>query len=140
MVAIRRADSADLDMLLRLIIEFCAIDQHPFDASRVTRAIEPLLTDDTYGQVWLVGDGAAADATGYGVVTWGYSLESGGREALLDELYIRDRGLGVGSAALQHMMDAAATAGASRVFLETEAHNARVRSFYSRLGFRTEDS
>lgn len=26
---------------------------------------------------------------GYAIVTWGYSLESGGREALLDEIYLK---------------------------------------------------
>ena len=64
----------------------------------------------------------------------------GGREALIDELYVRHRGAGVGTAALREMLAAAATAGAQRVFLETETHNTRVRSFYDRLGFRTDDS
>ena len=77
---------------------------------------------------------------GYGVITWGYSLESGGREALLDELYVRHRGAGVGTAALPAMIEAARAAGASRVFLETEAHNTRVRTFYAHLGFQTEES
>jgi ribosomal protein S18 acetylase RimI-like enzyme len=38
------------------------------------------------------------------------------------------------------MLDAAESAGASRVFLETEVHNERVRAFYARLGFRTDAS
>ena len=37
-------------------------------------------------------------------------------------------------------MNAAAHAGASRMFLETESHNQRARGFYTRLGFATEDS
>jgi GNAT superfamily N-acetyltransferase len=140
-VAIRRAEPSDLDLLLPLIREFYEIDQHPFGLERVQRAIEPLLADDTHGQVWLVVAGdSEADLDGYGVITWGYSLESGGRDALLDELYVRHRGAGVGTSALKAMIDAAGAAGASRVFVETEAHNTRGRTFYARLGFRTEES
>ena len=82
----------------------------------------------------------SADVDGYGVITWGYSVESGGRDALLDELYVRHRGAGIGSTALTQILDAAAKAGASRTLLETEAHNSRVRSFYTRHGFQPEDS
>jgi GNAT superfamily N-acetyltransferase len=141
MVSIRRAKPADRDLLIPLIREFCEIDQHPFELERIQGAIEPLLADDTHGQIWLVvTSDPPEDPDGYGVITWGYSLESGGRDALLDELYVRRRGAGVGTAALPAMIDAARTAGASRVFLETEAHNTRVRSFYAHLGFRTEES
>jgi ribosomal protein S18 acetylase RimI-like enzyme len=124
----------DLDELIPLIREFYVVDQHEFDLERVLRGLEPLLADDTHGQVWLAEDG------GYAVITWGWSLESGGREALLDEIYVRDRGRGVGRELLSHAMAAAARGGASRMFLETEAHNDRVRTFYAGLGFVPEDS
>lgn len=73
-------------------------------------------------------------------MTWGWSLESGGREALLDEIYVRGRGNGFGRVLLTHAMRAAARAGATRMLLETEAHNQRVRGFYASLGFTAEDS
>jgi len=131
---IRRAELPDRDELLQLIREFYAVDRHEFDVERVARGLDPLLADDTHGQVWLI------NKSGYAVVTWGWSLESGGREALLDEIYVRDRGRGVGRELLTHAMAAAAKAGAIRMFLETEAHNERVRAFYASLGFATEDS
>ncbi|GAA0736313.1 GNAT family N-acetyltransferase [Dactylosporangium roseum] len=126
-------------MLLELVREFCAADRHEFDEARIGRALGPLLAEDTHGQVWLAVDDSGA-AAGYAVVTWGWSLESGGREALLDEIYVRDRGHGVGAVLLRHAMRAAAEAGASAMFLETEAHNTRVRGFYARHGFAEEDS
>lgn len=139
-MSIRRAGPDDLDALVPLVREFCAADGHPFDEPTVRRAAGPLLADDMVGQIWLVVDAAAGAPAGYGVVTWGYSLESGGRDALLDELYVRERNQGAGSVALQAMMAAAAAAGARRMFLETERRNERVRGFYARLGFVTEDS
>ena len=53
---------------------------------------------------------------------------------------MRDRGSGLGTRLLREVPAAAAAAGASKVFLETEAHDARVRGSYARLRFATEDS
>ncbi len=140
MYAIRRAGLDDACDLLGLIREFCDLDGHAYDGNRARRALAPLLAGDEVGQVWLPVGGAPPAVAGYAIVTWGWSLESGGREALLDEIYVRSRGQGVGRLLLSHAMAAAAVAGASRMFLETEAHNARARGFYARSGFQTEDS
>jgi GNAT superfamily N-acetyltransferase len=135
---VRRAEPGDLAALLPLNGAFCAIDGHPYDEAVVRRALAPLLADDTLGQVWVVQrDGALL---GYAVMTWGYSLESGGRESLLDELYVTDRGHGLGGLLLEACLAGAARAGATRTFLETEAPNTRVRRFYARHGFVEEPS
>jgi ribosomal protein S18 acetylase RimI-like enzyme len=135
-----RAGPDDLAALLPLVHEFCVADRHEFDEERVTRALRPLLAGDEHGQVWLAGAGNGAGPAGYAVVTWGWSLESGGREALLDEIYVRERGNGVGAALLRHVVAAAAEAGAAAMFLETETHNERARAFYARHGFAADDS
>lgn len=135
MSLLRRAAPGDEPLLLALIREFCAADKHDYDESRLRRALGPLLGGDELGVVWLIGGDA-----GYAVVTWGYSLESGGRDALLDEIYLRERGRGVGAAAMAEIFADLERRGISRMFLETESHNARVRRFYARLGFIEEDS
>ena len=138
---VRQAVDADLAELLPLVAEFCAVDRHPFDRERVLRGLPPLLADDRCGQVRLADAGgatAAAGPAGFAVVTWSWSLESGGRDCILDELYVRDRGSGPGTR-LREIPAAAAAAGASTVFPETEALNARVRGSCARLGFATED-
>lgn len=81
-----------------------------------------------------------AGLTGYAVVTWGYAIESGGRDALLDEIYLRDRGLGRGGELLGAILDDCRRRGLSQVFLETESHNERVRGFYARHGFTVDPS
>ncbi len=134
--AIHRAGTVDLEDLLPLVEEYCQLDRHPYDEERVRRALVPLLTDDSHGLVWLIGE----PPQGYAVVTWSYSLESGGRDGLLDELYVRERGRGRGSLAVRAILDQLSSLGIHRVFLETEDHNEAARRFYRRLGFREEPS
>jgi GNAT superfamily N-acetyltransferase len=114
---------------------FCDIDQHPFDDARAREAFIPLLADDTHGVVW-VGD----HPDSYAVLTWGWSIEAGGREAVLDEIFVSERGGGHGSSLIEHLMADAAQREIARIFLETESHNDRVRHLYERHGFVVDDS
>ena len=133
---IRRARLDDLDLLGELSAEFNQIDVHPHDDTRVRTALSPLLEDDALGVVYLFGD----PPNGYAVVTWGYSIESGGRDALLDEIYIRSRGQGRGGAAFEEVLADLRQRGLTRMFLETERPNIKVRTFYARHGFTEDDS
>jgi GNAT superfamily N-acetyltransferase len=121
---------------LVLIREFCATDGHNFDEQRIRGCLPDLLKGDEHGVVWLLGD----PVDGYAVVTWGYSLESGGPEALIDEIYIRSRNTGLGTRAVNAILDDCDARGISTVFLETEARNGRARQFYERVGFSADDS
>jgi GNAT superfamily N-acetyltransferase len=133
---ITRARSQDLPLVLAMSAEFNEIDGHSYDESRVRASLAPLLRDDDLGVVYLVGE----PPVGYAVVTWGYSIESGGRDALVDEIYVRARGEGIGGAALAEIMEDLRLRGLKRVFLETERANAKVRAFYARHGFKEDDS
>ena len=135
---IRRAAASDLPALLPLVAAFYEEDRHDYDEGRVLRALRPLLADDTHGQVWVCDTGSRLSA--YAVVTWSWSLESGGQDCILDEIYVDPDSRGTGSALLETVLHAVAQAGAAAMFLETEAHNARVRGFYARHGFDVEDS
>ena len=135
---IRRATPDDREQVCGLIERFYRIDGHEFDLARIEAGLVPLLGDDQYGQVWIAGvDGVAI---GYVVVTWSWSLESGGRDCILDELYVDHRSGGVGALLLQRAMAEARTAGAAAMFLETEAPNEAARRFYRRHGFSDDDS
>lgn len=137
-VAIRPARDSDLDPLLGLCARYCELDRHAFDETSARTAFATLLGSDRRGFVLVAETGGAL--TGYAVVTWGFSIESGGLDALLDELYVEERGLGVGSRLMDAAIERATAAGASRMFLETESHNRRARMFYTRHGFEIEDS
>ncbi|MDA3023263.1 MAG: GNAT family N-acetyltransferase [Actinomycetota bacterium] len=154
---IRRARPGDVEVLLGLVAEYCAVDSRTFDAERIRAALVPLLIDDTHGQVWVHLTDASADAgvateaatgaatgasvlDGYVVVTWSWSLESGGAECLIDELSVRHRRRGHGRALVEQALTAARERGCRVAFLETEAHNEDARTFYAALGFDREAS
>jgi GNAT superfamily N-acetyltransferase len=136
--ALRKAGPGDFDELVTLCEEFCLVDGHPFDRDRITAALEPLLADDAHGEVWVVpGDDGLA---GYAVITWGYSIEAGGHDVRLDEIYLREQGFGTGTVLLEQLIARARERGASSIFLETEMSNTAARRFYSRHGFSVDDS
>lgn len=134
-VAVRRAGPVDLDAVVDLHRQFCEADLHLFDADRARAAFAPLLADDRHGVVWIVDDPPS-----YVVLTWGWSIEAGGPEAVLDEVYVQARSRGVGNELIGHVVDDARRRGLARILLETERHNERVRGLYARLGFVVDDS
>ena len=138
MVTLRLATSEDYQDLIPLIKEFCEIDNHEFDDARIEKSLVPLLKDTVLGRVIILE--VEGELKGYAVLTWGWSLESGGREALLDEIYVRKRNQGWGALLLEKVVATAKDNGAKIIFLETELANERVRDFYIRHSFNKEDS
>ena len=136
---IRRARASDTEALLALIQAFYVEDEHPYDEAHVLGALTPLLADDTYGQVWLVC-AHSPEPLGYAVLTWGWGLESGGREGLVDEIFTARRGEGLGAELLEHVIGSAREAGCRTLFLETERPNDAARRFYRRHGLVEQDS
>lgn len=137
-LTIRRATGDDLDGLLELCAEYSAADGHIFDPARTRAGVEPLLADDTLGVILLATvDG---QARGYGVVTWGWSIEAGGLDVVLDEVYTRTPGVGIGSRLIEAIEERCRARDVRRIFLETERPNEGARRLYRRHGYTVDDS
>lgn len=137
-LTIRRARADDVDVVLDLCAEYCAADGHPFDPGRARAGVEPLLTDDTHGVLLLAAIGG--QPCGYGVVTWGWSIEAGGLDVVLDELYTRTRGEGIGGRLIEMLEEECRARDVRRIFLETERRNDGARRLYRRHGYVDDDS
>jgi len=137
-IEIRRALPSDLAELLTLVAEYCEADDHPFDAATATAGLDPLLADDHRGVVWFAHDDGRPE--GYAAVTWGWSIEIGGLDVVLDEFYVRSRGRGKGSDALRVIEAECRQRGVKRIFLETELANDRARDLYERHGYQADTS
>ena len=135
---IRRARPSDGTALVEMQREFYREDRITHGAANA-RALHRLLRSPLAGVIWVIETTGARQRAkvGYLVLTIGYSLERGGRDSFIDELYVRSewRGRGLGTLAV-----ATAEAGARRlrvraVHLEVDTTNDRARRLYERVGF-----
>jgi ribosomal protein S18 acetylase RimI-like enzyme len=135
----RVAKVADLDavrdLMQALFLEDRLPDQRAFDSSRARSALADLVTDPSRGSVWLICDGDAA--VGYVAVAFGYSLEFHGRDAFIDELYVRPshRGRGWGTRAMKHAEAIARAENIHAIHLEVGRRNGAAQALYRKLGY-----
>jgi len=129
------ADSSDTDVLAKLMQEYYDFDHLTFDDHVARAALRQILGDDSLGRVWLIQHGE--DVIGYVVLTLGFSLEFKGRDAFIDELYIREsyRHEGIGKRALQFVEDVCRSLGVQSLHLEVEQANVNAQEFYRKSGF-----
>jgi len=135
MTALHLAGPADVERLLPMIAAFheeTGISQKPETRAE---ALMPLLEGSPYGAAYLVGPARAP--IGYVVISFGWSLEMGGMDGVLDEIYIRPgvRGRGIGSEVLQNLPKALAGAGLKALHLEARRDDPKIDGFYRRNKF-----
>lgn len=138
-LTVQGATPRDVDELLPMIAELWRIEKIPFDADRVRALLHVLFDDARAGTVWIARSERAI--VGYMILTFGFSVEHGGRDALIDELYVSpdQRGSGLGTHLLDVAFAACIEAGITRLHLEVDHTNPRAAALYERLGFEAND-
>jgi ribosomal protein S18 acetylase RimI-like enzyme len=136
----RRAGEADADVLLAFMRAYYEYDGHGFDPEKARGALVALLRDANFGCAWLILDGDAA--VGYIVLCFGYSLEWLGRDAFVDEFYLRAeyRGRGWGRRTMEFVEEKARSAGIRALHLEVVRGNGSALELYRRIGFQEHES
>ena len=135
-IEFRAATFGDLPALLKMMKEMQVDDPWsiPFVEAEAARAVEQLLRDPSCGRLWLISaDGATV---GYIVMSFDFSLEYRGRNAWVDEFFVRaaDRGQGIGKKALEFFAAQAEELGVAVVHLEVNHSNPAIE-LYRRLGY-----
>jgi GNAT superfamily N-acetyltransferase len=135
----RPATRSDLEGLMQLVAEFYAESGYPFARDHARRAVESLIDAEALGRIWVLEDDGALE--GYLALTFGFSIEYLGRDAFIDELYLRPRlrGGGLGGEAMALVESQARALGVRALHLEVENSNLRARAVYLRRGFRDND-
>lgn len=135
-ITFERATVVDADAVLAMMREFYAIDNYAFDEGIMRSALVGLIADATLGGVWLIH--AESQLAGYLVLTFGYSLEFHGRDALLDELFLLPpyRGQGIGTKAVRFVEEQCSALGIHALHLEVERGNTVAQQLYRHGGFR----
>jgi GNAT superfamily N-acetyltransferase len=135
------ATSSDASIVLGLMEAFYAEERLAFSTAAAELAVNTLLTNAGLGRVFLLtnlGSAHTSGVHGHLVLTWGFSLEFGGRYVLLDELYLKPalRGQGWGRSGIELAARWARDQGANSLRLEVNRTNAHARDVYLRRGFR----
>ena len=130
----------DVDTLIVMMRDLYAHDGLALlDEATARRALLGVIGDDTLGRAFMIL--LANEVAGYAVLTFGYSLEFHGRDAFVDEIYLRAeyRGLGIGKRALQFLTEVCAAEGVKALHLEVERGNTSAQTVYRKFGFQDHD-
>ena len=135
-VRLQAATRFEIDGLVELMQAYYEYEELPFFASRAHAAMFRLLSDEALGSVWFIH--AEEDRVGYAAVTYGYSLEYGGRYAAIDEFFVQEpyRGRGIGTEALGLIEEYCRSSDLRALELESLRGNWRAKEFYERMGYK----
>lgn len=125
----------DIERILPLVEAFHSETGIVLSEEERHAAVFPLLEGTPLGVIYLIGPTRAP--VGYVVITFGWSVEFGGMDAFVDELYIRPavRRRGMGSDVLTALPRALSEAGVKAFHLEVDHDNETAKRLYTRAGF-----
>jgi len=112
-------------------------DGHPIDGAGEA-AIRLLCLGDMAARCWLARRATDGKAVGYIVLTLGFSIEHGGRDGFIDEIYVIPamRGQGVARRMLRIAEEAARVLSVHTLHLEVETQNKTAQALYRKSGWR----
>lgn len=134
------ANKKDLDSVLKLVREYHDFEGISGKASSLMNAVYPLLKkNNEQGRILLIeNDGKSI---GFIALCFGYSLEFGGRDAFIDELFLRERfrGQRIGEQALEGCQKIAKELGVKALHIESNTKENKLTDFYTKCGFKSRD-
>lgn len=124
----------DVPRLAGMVRAYYADDALEWVEARQMTALRAIAAGDPLVRGWMVE--REGQAVGYVVLTISFSVESGGRDGFVDELFVAPdvRGRGVGRRVLELVDREARALGLERLYLEVE-HGNRAIDLYRRAGF-----
>ena len=129
------ASDADLPQLLTWLSAFHADFAIQQTKAQQRESLLTLIRNPQLGSIWLIH--ANEEAVGYIALCTGYSLEFGGLDAFIDEIYIAPdrRGSGIASQVLQLVKLEAKAMGIRALHLEVNCSDEKVQKLYQKSGF-----
>ena len=137
MITTRVAALADIPILVELMWEFYAEANYALDATWAAETFSTVMRDDSRGMAWIMSE--ENRPIGYVVLTFRLSMEFGGSDAFIDDLFVRPeyRRHGAGRAALTAAFDESRRRGVLAMHVETADDNVAAKALYG--GFGLED-
>jgi len=126
--------ASDTELLLGLARAFHAEDGHPLSPEGEI-ALSQIVSGEPMARCWLIR--RTGQVIGYVVLTLGFSVEHGGRDGFVDDLYLipSARGAGLGTAVLDFTLEQARLLGITTLHWDVGPDNERATSLYRSRGF-----
>lgn len=127
----------DKEDILDMMASFNALDSYPFDPVAAKANLRDFTENQSLGRLYLMKDGITN--IGYVVLTFGFSFEYNGRDAFIDELYIKEayRNKGIGKATMDFVESEAKELNVNAIHLEVESHNEQAKKLYVGKGYKS---
>ena len=126
-------------MLLELMRGYYRDDGLEFDATHAQASMGRLLREPQWGRAYLIETGPSV--VGYVAICVGFSLELGGNDAYIDEVFVlpEHRGRGHARRALEFVTKSAPSWGIAALHLEVDRENLAAQNLYTALGYKKRD-
>ena len=131
------ASLGNIPTILEMMKDFYSIDNYSFDSELGKENLIKFINTKELGRLWLIQ--IDEKIVGYVVLTFGFSFEYKGRDAFIDELYLKAnyRNQGFGKTTLEFLNRKAKEIGINAIHLEVEKHNEKRNKLYESHGFKT---
>jgi GNAT superfamily N-acetyltransferase len=118
-----------------LVLKFYELKGNEHPSEKLKSTLTELLAHPKYGSVFIIKQ--ANEYIGYAVLCFGFSLECGGRDAFIDEFFIRKefRNKKIGSEVLDYLCKYARTTGIKALHTEVKEKHKEAGRLYERKGF-----
>ncbi|HWT02028.1 MAG TPA: GNAT family N-acetyltransferase [Pyrinomonadaceae bacterium] len=139
MTTIHKATSEDIPALVEMMREFYAESDYPLDGNWAAGSFSALLRDDSLGAVWVAS--RDSEPAGYVVLTVRFSMEYGGLDAFIDDLFVRTafRRRGLGRALVKALLDECGRRRVIAAHVEVGHDNDAAKMLYGGFGLKQGD-
>lgn len=128
---------SEADDILNMMTAFNAIDGYSFDPEIGKRNLNEFTSREELGRLYLIKNNELT--IGYLVLAFGFSFEYQGRDAFIDEFYIKKdfRNKGAGKLVMDFIASEAERLKIKAIHLEVESHNLSATKLYEGKGYKS---
>ncbi len=125
--------------VLKMMTSFNKIDGYDFDLTIGEKNLIEFTSNEMLGRLFLITHKQIT--IGYIVLSFGFSFEYKGRDAFIDEFYIKEefRNKGVGKLSMDFIESVSEKLDINAVHLEVEPHNTAANRLYLKKGYKSND-
>jgi ribosomal protein S18 acetylase RimI-like enzyme len=136
---IKIASIEDLEILLPLVRAFHEFEDLQIPEDQRKSSLTELSSNPDLGGIWLIYDDN--QVVGYIILCTGYSIEFSGKDAFIDEFYIRPefRRRGIGKQTLELIKVAAKDLNVRAIHLEVARTNTNAHELYAHSNFKARE-